>query len=235
MIFRGEPLRYRGPAQPDIKGVQKGLLLVSFFKTLSIGTLAVGLSLGAMSVGHAEDRSHRAERLVSTLKLDAHKILSEPDKSLDERETHLAEAIRNRFHIAFIGEFVVGPTWDNLSDAQQSEFLELFGDFFLRAYSGQLGGYAEDELVIVSAAKKGSKDSFVVTTLSRPKRQTSTVRWRIREFDEKPLVIDILIDGTSVALDHRAGFHRVLENDGIDGLITLLKIRAERLSAQPSG
>ncbi|MCR9213548.1 MAG: ABC transporter substrate-binding protein [Proteobacteria bacterium] len=183
----------------------------------------------------AEERSDRARALISDLAGNAKTILSLPEKTLDEREQHLIESIGNEFHIPFISQFVVGPGWDNLSDQQRADFLELFEDFFLRAYSSQLGGYPDEELVIVSAAKKGSKDSFVMTKLRRPERQTVSIRWRVREFQDKPQIIDLWIDGTSVALTHREGFHRVLSNDGIDGLINLLKIRAERLSAQPSG
>lgn len=190
--------------------------------------------LFALSV-FAEERHDRARALISGLAGNAKTILSIEDKSLEEREQHLIEAIGNEFQIPFISKFVVGPGWDSLSDQQQAEFLDLFEDFFLRAYSSQLGGYPEEELVIISSAKKGSKDSFVLTKLQRPERQTVTIRWRIREFQDKPQIIDLWIDGTSVALTHREGFHRVLSNDGIDGLIKLLKIRAERLSAQPAG
>ncbi len=205
------------------------------FRKIGFGlVLTVVCQMLAVS-SFAEDRSDRARALISDLAGNAKSILSLPEKTLDEREQHLIEAIGSEFHIPFISQFVVGPGWESLSDQQRADFLELFEDFFLRAYSSQLGGYADEKLVIVSAIKKGSKDSFVQTKLHRPERQTVKIRWRIREFQNKPQIIDLWIDGTSVALTHREGFHRVLSNDGIDGLINLLKIRAERLSAQPSG
>jgi len=210
-------------------------LLLSHFKSLFIFTVAAGLSFGLAAASNAEDRSHRAEKLVNDLSLNAKDILSRKEKSLEERESHLIQSIGDNFHLVFIGEFVVGPDWGKMSEMQQEEFIELFQDFYLRAYSSQLGGYPEDELVIISTLKKGSKDSFVITELNRPKRQTVSIHWRIREFEDKPQIIDILIDGTSVAFSHREGFSKVLKNDGIEGLIDLLKIRAERLSAQPAG
>jgi phospholipid transport system substrate-binding protein len=205
------------------------------FKKLVPGILAASLFPFFPNSGEAGERAERAQALVVELSGDAKAVLSQSNAPLAEREDQLAETIRDGFQIKFIGKFVVGPDWEKMTDAQRNDFIELFEDFYLKAYSSHLGGYPQDELIIVSAFEKGSKDSFVVTKLKRPKRKTVSVRWRVRENEQTPQIIDIVIDGTSVALTHRKGFDRVLQADGIEGLISLLRIRAERLSAQPSG
>lgn len=180
----------------------------------------------------AGDRSDRAERLILNLSEQAKFILSTTGDALSERETQLVKAIEEDFNFKVISEFVIGPDWQSLSSSQQRIFIELFSDFYLQAYGNQLGGYPGDSFNIVSSVEKGSRDSFIVAKLVRPKRTPVTLRWRIREFEGKPYVIDIVIDNISVALSHREHFDAVIRDDGIEGVITLLTIRAERLSAQ---
>ncbi|MEH6548122.1 MAG: ABC transporter substrate-binding protein [Sneathiella sp.] len=204
------------------------VLRIVFFSILCM--LLVQASAMTATAG---DRSDRAERFILDLSEQAKAILSSPDDSLSEREARLARTIEDKFNFEVISEFVVGPKWKTLSKARQSVFIKLFSDFFLQAYNSQLGGYPGDKFVIVSSAEKGSRDSFIMAKLLRPKRSPVTLRWRIREYAEKPYVIDIVIDDISVALSHREHFDGVIKDDGIDGVITLLTIRAERLSAQP--
>ncbi|MEH6524948.1 MAG: ABC transporter substrate-binding protein [Sneathiella sp.] len=204
------------------------VLRIVFFSILSI--LLVQTSAMTAAAG---DRSDRAERLILELSEQAKAILSSPDDSLSEREARLARTIEDKFNFEVISEFVVGPKWQTLSKARQSVFIKLFSDFFLQAYGSQLGGYPGDKFKIESSAEKGTRDSFIRAQLLRPKRSPVTLRWRIREYDGKPYVIDIMIDDISVALSHREHFDGVIKDDGVDGVITLLAIRAERLSAQP--
>ena len=165
----------------------------------------------------------------------AKSILSQKGKSIAARENQLIQAIARNFYFTLIGELVIGPEWEGLPQDQRREFLDLFKDFFLHAYGSQLGGYPGDEFTVLSSEAKGEKDSFVATRLTRPNRQPVLIVWRFREVLGNPLIIDMTINGTSVALNHREGFHNVLANDGMPGLITLFKIRAERLSADTRG
>ncbi len=46
-------------------------------------------------------------------------------------------------------------------------------------------------------------------------------------------VVDYLA-GVSVVISHRRGFHKHLQSKGIEGLLTLLRIRADRLTGPPT-
>jgi phospholipid transport system substrate-binding protein len=207
--------------------------LLTVLRTVFFSILSLFLVQVSLMTATAGDRSDRAERLILNLSEQAKSILSTTEDTLFERETRLVKAIEEDFNFKVISEFVIGPGWQSLSSSEQRIFIELFSDFYLQAYGSQLGGYPGDSFKIVSSVEKGSRDSFVVAKLVRPKRIPVTLRWRIREFEGKPNVIDIVIDDISVALSHREHFDGVIKDDGIEGVITLLTIRAERLSAQP--
>ena len=203
----------------------------------TIRKMTLALGLGALALGwtaavHADNRGARAEAAILSISEKAKSILSQPGKPLAERERHLIATIGRNFHFTLIAELVIGPGWEKLPHDQRQEFLDLFRDFFLSSYGSQLGGYPDDEFVILSVAEKGSRDAFVRTTLTRPKREKITLDWRIREVLGRPLIIDLLINGTSVAISHRESFNQVIASDGMEGLITLFKIRAERLDTE---
>ncbi|MAZ02135.1 MAG: hypothetical protein CMN56_03260 [Sneathiella sp.] len=198
--------------------------------------LTLALALSALTVGETvaqtDNRGARAEAAILAISEKAKSILSQRSKPLAEREKLLVATIGRNFHFTLIAELVIGPSWEKLPHDQRQEFLDLFRDFFLSSYGSQLGGYPDDRFVIQSVAEKGARDSFVRTTLTRPKRETITLDWRLREVLGRPLIIDLLINGTSVAISHRESFNLVLSSDGMEGLLTLFKIRAERLNAE---
>jgi phospholipid transport system substrate-binding protein len=181
----------------------------------------------------ANERAVMAQQLIQNLSEQSSSILSNQNNSLSEREDNLVRLLEKNFDLESISKFVVGPKWETLSNAQKNIFTELFSDFYLRAYGSQLGGYPGDRLEIISAKDRGRKDSFVMTRLERRKRKPVILRWRVREIDGELLITDLFIGQTSVALSHREHFDKVMKDEGIAGLITLLTIRAERLPAQP--
>ncbi|WP_301105858.1 ABC transporter substrate-binding protein [Sneathiella sp.] len=200
---------------------------------LKVG-IVMALAAGPMQAA-AGDRATRAEAVILELSQQAREILSQTDTPLQSRENHLTAVIGRHFHFTLISELVVGPGWTDLPQHQRQEFLNLFRDFYLNAYGSQLGGYPDDEFTILDVQEKGSRDAFVTTRLIRPKREPVVVDWRLREILGAPLIIDILINGTSVAISHREGFQPILASEGIGGLITLFQIRAERLNAETRG
>ena len=192
------------------------------------------LTAGAMAA-MTDDRGPRAQAVILELSENARRILSQTDKPLQSREKELTATIGPHFHFTLMSELVIGPGWTDLPQPQRQEFLNLFRDFYLHSYGRQFGGYPGDEFTILSVKEKGSRDAFVTTRLIRPKRDAVRVDWRLREVLGKPLIIDILINGTSVAISHREGFQPILAGEGIAGLITLFQIRAERLNAETRG
>ncbi|WP_161314967.1 ABC transporter substrate-binding protein [Sneathiella litorea] len=196
--------------------------------------LCIALVIGATET-LAGERAKRAESVIVNLSRQATEILSQTDKPLNSRETQLAATIGRHFHFTLIAELVVGPKWEGIPQHERQEFLNLFRDFYLDSYGSQLGGYPDDEFTILSVQEKGSRDVFVKARLIRAQREAVVVDWRLREVLGRSLIIDILINGASVAFSHRENFHPVLSNDGIGGLITLFKIRAERLKAETRG
>jgi phospholipid transport system substrate-binding protein len=58
-----------------------------------------------------------------------------------------------------------------------------------------------------------------------PGGQPLRVDWRLRERPDRPVVIDLIVEGISLLVTQRSEFAAVLERTGVDGLLIELKAR----------
>lgn len=187
------------------------------------------LGTGAVIAGVSNET---AKRFISDITENASFILMPDEQMLEEREKEFHSFLKQNFDFSFISALVMGNYWNQMSDEQRSEFIGLFSDFFLKSYASQFGGYPGEKSVIRQVQRNSTTDAFVKLSLYRPKRKPANSEWRIREFAGIPRIIDLKVSGVSVVISHKKGFHRHMERKGVEGLLTLLRIRAERLSAQ---
>jgi phospholipid transport system substrate-binding protein len=64
------------------------------------------------------------------------------DTSPDQRFVRFRQIFRADFDVPGIARFVLGPYWRLASPAQQQEFLVLFENYIVQAFSGRLSQYA---------------------------------------------------------------------------------------------
>src|SRR5262249_26824215 len=58
-----------------------------------------------------------------------------------QRQARFRELFRNDFDVPGIGQFVLGRYWRTATPQQQEEFLRLFQEYVVQAYSARLGEY----------------------------------------------------------------------------------------------
>ena len=74
----------------------------------------------------------------------------------------------------------------------------------------------------------GSKDVLVETSVAGDDGTTNPI-WRVRAQDGIYKIIDVSIDGVSLALTQRREFAAVINRQGLDGLLNMLR---QKLAAQ---
>ncbi len=157
--------------------------------------------------------------------------LQRSDISLENREAILADILNRGFDMPLIARFVLGRYWRPATPGQRDSYVELFGQFVIKSYSRRLGGFEGTSFDIVGADPIGKAD-FLVTTILRPKSGPSfKAGWRVRLIDDKHKIIDVIIEGISMALTQRQEFASVLKRDGIEGLLQILSAKVGRMPA----
>ena len=172
-----------------------------------------------------------ASRFIGELGDQALGALRSHGDSLDRREARFRTLLRDGFDLPFIARFTLGKTWRRATPNQQSEFVEAFCAYVLRTYSMRFGGYAGETMTIVSERAAGDQDVVVRTRIDRPSGAPVDARWRVRTTGGRLRIIDVMVEGISMAVTQRDEFASVIQDRGLDGLIEILRARTNKMTA----
>lgn len=189
---------------------------------------------GLVPVANGQERpgKERASLFLTTLASEAAEALSDTDKPLAEREEVLRVLLKRGFEIPLIARISLGKHWRRASKSDRLVFTEVFGEFLLRNYGSKLAAFDQEKFEVTGAEPRGKRDTVVLTRIMQPRGPPIKAGWRVRLFNGEPRIIDIVIEGVSMALNQRQEFAAVLVKDGLGGLIEILRARSQRLPVE---
>ena len=179
----------------------------------------------------AAQAANEASGFVQNLGDQAMGVLQDDGGTLAQRETQFRIILVEGFDLKLIGRFVLGDYWRKASEDQRENYLRAFGEFIVRKYSAMLGGYSGEKMTVVSEQAAGEKDIIVRTRIDRPSGPPIEADWRVRGQGGKQRIIDVMVEGISMAVTQRAEFRSVVKRHGIDGLIQIIDAQSNKLSA----
>ncbi|SLN32412.1 MlaC/ttg2D family ABC transporter substrate-binding protein [Oceanibacterium hippocampi] len=193
----------------------------------------LGAALFILVAGHAaEARSadDQAAEFVADLGREAITLLTEQERSTDERRADFDRILTSYFDLDSISRFVLGRHWRVATEAQRDEFRTLFRQFVIKAYAERLSAYSGEEFTVKGARDDNGKGYIVESRIERQNGPPVRVDWRLRERDEGLRIVDVVVEGVSMAITQRADFNAAIAAEGgkVDGLL-------KRLRAQTSG
>jgi len=175
-----------------------------------------------------------AAQHIQTLSSQAIALLQRSDLNLSQREAGLRDLFYQGFDIELIGRIVLGKAWRKATPQQRSDYLQLFGTYVVKTFANRLSSYAGETITVVGTRPTGKKDIFVDTRIDRPGGEPVKTAWRVRQADGQSKVIDVMVEGISMTLTQRDEFKAIVRNNGLEGLIEVLRAKTERLSATQS-
>lgn len=182
-------------------------------------------------VAQATDEA-RAAQLIQNLGNKAFSMLRQPGLTLEEREAAFGDILREGFDLNLIARFVLGKYWRQASDEQRDDYLRAFSDFVITTYARRLGGFTGQSFDILGTKQSGQKkDVLVSTRIERPSGPPIQAAWRVRETDGEAKIIDVVVEGVSMAVTQRQEFAAVAKRSGIEGLVQVLRAQTQRMAA----
>ena len=173
-----------------------------------------------------------AAKMIQTLGEKAFSTLQRPGMTLEEREAAFGQILREGFDLNLIARFVLGKYWRQASDEQRDDYVRAFTEFVITTYSRRLGGFTGQSFEIVGTKHSGEKkDVLVSTKIDRPSGPPIQAAWRVRETDGKAKIIDVVVEGVSMAVTQRQEFAAVAKRSGIEGLVQVLRAQTQRMAA----
>jgi phospholipid transport system substrate-binding protein len=201
--------------------------------------LLLAISVGTSGDIKAQTSSREAEKFVQALGSEAVLLQAavragEPAK----RTTLLRGLVRRGFNLELTSQFVLGKFWHRATAQQRAEFQELFTEYLLNSYARHIGSYHAETLNIVASHPVGTQDVLVETNVTSDDGATNPI-WRVRALDGIYKIIDVSIDGVSLALTQRREFAAVINRQGLDGLLDMLRqklaVQAKTVRTETTG
>lgn len=202
---------------------------------LKRATMTLMAALFVVWVGHihsaaAENVGEGAERFIVKLADDAISRLTDKTIPLDEQERRFREIVKDYIAFKTIARWVLGRHWRKADKQQQQRYLGLFEDLMVATYAHRFQNYSGETLMVTGTRVIDENQALVQTTLMRPNADKPLrVDWRVRQTQDQYRVIDIMVEGLSMAQTQRSEFASVLRSNGgdIGALMSDLEKRLE--------
>lgn len=153
--------------------------------------------------------------------------LASPRMPIGEKEDRFRTALHRHFDLPGIARFVLGRHWSAASEPERQRFVALFEDLTTRTWARRFSDYHGDGLDILDV--QPSQDGYTVqTVVRRSAGQPVPVTWRLSDTAGGPKVVDIIVEGVSMAITHRSEYASVLRSGGMAGLLSAMQNQLAR-------
>jgi phospholipid transport system substrate-binding protein len=169
-------------------------------------------------------------------------VFKDQQISAPDREKKLRGIAESHFDFAEMSKSAIGYHWKTLTPAQQSEFVPLFTTFIEDAYLSRIESYSVEKInqqiqsSMIQFIKQTSDGPDYATVYStvvlQDQKNPIAVNYLMRHDGNEWKIYDITIDAISVIANYRNQFNRVLNNDGYDKLVELLRQKIQGLQQQ---
>jgi len=154
-----------------------------------------------------------ASALVQDLGNEAIGQLSDPAISPSQREARFRRLLNDHFDMAAISRFILGRYYRSATEAQRAEFQQLFVDFVVRSYATRLGGNRGARFNVAGSNVESGGTILVHSTIVIPSEEIR-VDWRLRGADSNLAIVDIVVEGVSMAVTQRSAFASLIQDRG---------------------
>jgi len=205
-------------------------------RTVALGALILAAFTGvasAQAVAQASVPPADATASVKSIIDQSIVVFKDQQISAGEREQKLRAIAESHFDFAEMSRSAIGYHWKTLTPAQQSEFVPLFTTFIEDAYLSRIESYSVEKInqqikssmiQFTRQTSDGADYAEVFSTVTLQDRKDPVpVNYLMRHDGDEWKIYDITIDAISVIANYRNQFNRVLNNDGYDKLVSLIR------------
>ncbi len=204
--------------------------------------LPLAASAGAQAPMQVSVSSDDATASVKTIIDQSIVVFKDRQLSAPDRETKLRSIAESHFDFREMAKSTIGYHWKTLTPAQQAEFVPLFTTFIEDAYLSRIESYSVEK---INQQIQSSMIQFVKQTSNGPdyaevfstvvlqdRKDPIAVNYEMRHDGSEWKIYDITIDAISVIANYRNQFNRVLNSDGYDKLVSIIRQKIQGLQQQ---
>jgi phospholipid transport system substrate-binding protein len=142
-----------------------------------------------------------------------------------ERQQRIAGIIHDAFDYEDMARHSLGAQWAGLTPEQREEFTRLFADLFERSYSVLVVRFLGERTTNYVDESSDGQRALVQTMLVSPKDGEMPVDYRLAALGGRWTVVDIVVDGVSLAENYRAQFNKIIRTSSYQTLLERMRKR----------
>lgn len=149
------------------------------------------------------------------------------------RYDRLLSSIEETFYLPLMIRIASGPYWKGANQTQRSRLISAFRRMSVSRVATLFDAYAGETFEAIGE-KSGPQNTLLVKTrIVIPDKPSVNLTYVAKTFKERWRLIDVIVgDGISELSVRRSEYRRVLQIEGVDGLIATLNKKADELIAQ---
>lgn len=148
-------------------------------------------------------------------------IQSNESLSREVRSQEIHQIVSSSFDFNEMAKDVLGPTYNQLSSSQRSEFIDTFRYLFQDSYTRLVLNFLKQENIEYGKATQGGGKAKVDTAIKRP-NENIPVTYLMHSAGGWKLY-DVVVDGVSILANYRSQFANVIKTKSFNYLIDKMK------------
>ena len=156
--------------------------------------------------------------------------------SQKEKTLRFRTLFKQFFDIPSIGRFVLGRFARNLPADDMTKFQALFEDVVVFTWTRRFGEYNGQTLKVSDSVPDGDEGAIVNSAIVGKDGQSFAVAWRTRKRPTGHQIVDVIIEGVSMAITYRNEYGSVIQQGaGMGGLTAQMQKQVDDLRRQVDG
>ncbi|MBP5343654.1 MAG: ABC transporter substrate-binding protein [Alphaproteobacteria bacterium] len=131
-----------------------------------------------------------------------------PEQKLETFRAAFTKAV----DLKSVGQFVLGVYWRKANDADKQEFLDAFTEFTTKTWADRFDMYHGQD-ILFTGVRNAERNQYYVDSQIQDKEPVEVI-WRLRQKGDSYKIIDIIVEGVSMAMSYRNEYSAVLQQNG---------------------
>ena len=165
----------------------------------------------------------QATRVVQALGEQLTAIVNAPGTSA-EKQARIAPLIERDVDVDGIARFCLGRFWRTATPQQQQTYVQAFHGVMIGTIMGHLGEFQGVGFTMTQTVQRQGA-TLVGTRITRPNQEPAAVQWVVDQVGDRPRIVDVVAEGTSLRLTQRSDYASYLQQHGndVDALIAAMR------------
>jgi phospholipid transport system substrate-binding protein len=191
--------------------------------------LALQLCVGGLSSALAGPATESIRGTVDeVLRILNDKELKTPARQEDRRQ-RLEKVVAARFDYSEMSRRSLGAQWNQLSDKEKQEFIDLFRTLLTNTYADRVETYSGEGVQYLN--ERTEKEYAEVRTKVLSGKTEIPMDYRLLNKSNDWHVYDVVVDGVSLVNNYRGQFTKILHTSSYSDLVDQLRKKSDKIKA----